>query len=135
MITNLIRRGLGVVAIKETVVFEVVARIFCRRTSDIPLATSSGNVKCSLIDLFFSIFGVVDRNLSSRLGDQNIQGVGERRTFLNQVVANELEGFALKKNDGFVIQRTIFEMKNQMIGDLIAMCDLRISPFANTSPF
>ena len=48
----------------------------------------------------------------------------ERRAFQDEVVVQKSEGAALREYSRVLVDRTIFEAKQQMIRDAIALCDL-----------
>jgi len=70
-----------------------------------------------VIFLFSVVVGVNRDGVPSGV-DQNVDGVREGRTLLNQVVEDEPEGAVLSKNRGFVVQRPVFEVERELGGDL-----------------
>ena len=82
---------------------------------------------------FAVVIGVVDRNLSGGGRDRDFGCVRKRRALLHEVIADEPEVAALRKNGSFFCARTILEAEYQAAGDPIAMGNLGEIAFRDLS--
>lgn len=74
--------------------------------------------------LFAIVVGIANRNLAGCARNREIACILERRPFLKQVIGDEPEAGALRKNRSFLLSRTIFEAEYDLSSDLIAASDL-----------
>jgi hypothetical protein len=75
--------------------------------------------------LFFAVFvGGADGDLAAAGVDQDIHWIGKRWPLLNAVIADELEGVALREYGGFIVNGSVFEMEEGFRGDAVAVDDL-----------
>jgi hypothetical protein len=90
-----------------------------------PLTRSDGRSRCSLLTLLLAVpSGGADCDLAAGNVDREIHRLGERRTFLDVVVADELEVTPLREDCSFIIGRAILETEEQACGNPIAVDDL-----------
>ena len=62
----------------------------------------------------FALFLIADRDPASRRVDQDIGGSRKHGALLDVVVADEAKGALLRKGSNFIVDRSIFEVKDKM---------------------
>src|SRR6266496_1352481 len=91
-----------------------------------PIGEVGWQLKLLVQNFLFAItIRVVNRDLPRRSVDRCFHGLFERRPPLHEVIAQKSEAPSLSKYSPVLVNRTIFEAKDQVGGNAISLCDLR----------
>src|SRR5207302_7205146 len=74
--------------------------------------------------LFAVVIGVADHDVPRGNIDRCLHRLLERGPFLNDMIAPKSKTAALREYGGLLIERTVFEAKDEMTRYAIAFCDL-----------
>ena len=68
-----------------------------------------------------SLVFIANRDVAARDVDHHVERALKCRSFLYEVIADQLKMAALRKHEGLVLQRTILEVEHETAGDAIAL--------------